>query len=255
MRFKWNRLFALPNQKEFYNHTTSYFMKDDHDTLCNDSYPGMSYGTVAFERGVEIFDKEQFPSNEKSYKTILWGKDLQIWLLDSRNYRSRNSDPDGPEKTIWGKDQKKWFFNTLRKSKATFKVLISANPILGPDRDNKSDNHANDNFKFEKEEILNELNKCSNVYICNGDRHWQYVTNYNNTNLWEFCCGAGTDNHQPNAWQVAKQGVRAEHKFLRTKGGFMNVNIVKNKFGRKSISFNHHGVDGEIVNEQKFYFK
>ena len=35
----------------------------------------------------------------------------------------------------------------------------------------------------------------------------------------------------------------------------MNVNIVKNKFGRKSISFNHHGVDGEIVNEQKFYFK
>ena len=70
MRFKWNRLFALPNQKEFYNHTTSYFMKDDHDTLCNDSYPGMSYGTVAFERGVEIFDKEQFPSNEKSYKTF-----------------------------------------------------------------------------------------------------------------------------------------------------------------------------------------
>ena len=252
MRFKWNRLFALPNQKDFYNNTTSYFMKDDHDTLTNDAYPGMSYGNVSFERGLEIFDFEQFPSNSLPYKTILWGKDLQIWLLDSRNYRSRNSDPDGPEKTIWGKDQKKWVFNTLSKSKATFKVLISANPILGPDRDNKSDNHANDNFKFEKKEILNEIKKYKNLYICNGDRHWQYVTNYENTNFWEFCCGAGTDDHQPDAWEIAKQGIRPEHKFLRTKGGFLSVNIFKDKLGIKNISFKHHGVDGQVVNDQKF---
>jgi len=40
MRFKWDRLFALQNQRKFFTQITSYFMKDDHDLLCNDVYPG-----------------------------------------------------------------------------------------------------------------------------------------------------------------------------------------------------------------------
>ena len=94
MRFKWDRLFALPHQRNFYTQTTTYFLKDDHDTLCNDCYEGMTYGTVSFERGLEIFDKEQFPANDKPYKTVRWGKDLQIWLMEGRNYRSKNTDED-----------------------------------------------------------------------------------------------------------------------------------------------------------------
>ena len=70
--------------------------------------------------------------------------------------------------------------------------------------------------------------------------------------MWEFCCGAGTDNHQPNAWQIEKEGIRPEHKFLRTKGGFLSVNLSSNNSTIKSIAFNHHGVNGEIVNTQKF---
>ena len=65
MRFKWNRLFALPFQRSFYNNNTSYFMKDDHDVGYDDSYPGKDYGTVTFERGLEIFDQEQFPTYSK----------------------------------------------------------------------------------------------------------------------------------------------------------------------------------------------
>ncbi|MFN9915766.1 MAG: alkaline phosphatase, partial [Pirellulaceae bacterium] len=32
MRFKWARIFALPSNRDFYNRTTTYFIKDDHDT-------------------------------------------------------------------------------------------------------------------------------------------------------------------------------------------------------------------------------
>jgi len=134
MRFKWDRIFALPLQRNFWNNTTSYFMKDDHDVLTNDAFPGMTYGTVSWERGLEIFDKEQLPSVDTTYKTIRWGKDLQIWITDGRNFRSKNSDPDGADKTIFGKEQKEWLFRTLRESDATFKVIMLANPILGPDR-------------------------------------------------------------------------------------------------------------------------
>ena len=35
MRFKWDRLFASPLQRNFWAQVTSYFMKDDHDALKN----------------------------------------------------------------------------------------------------------------------------------------------------------------------------------------------------------------------------
>jgi alkaline phosphatase D len=247
MRFKWDRLFALPLQREFWGQVTSYFMKDDHDVLTNDASPGMTYGTVSWERGLEIFD-EQNPACEKPYQTVRWGKDLQIWLTEGRVFRSKNSDPDGPEKTIFGKEQKAWLFRTLEESDATFKVVINANPILGPDRKNKKDNYANSNFEYEGNEIREFLNRFENVYLCNGDRHWQYVTHFEGTNLWEFSCGAGADKHA-GGW--SQEDVRPEHRFLRVKGGFL-YGKVSHKNGTPTLTFQHRDVDVNVVHEEVF---
>ena len=248
MRFKWDRLFALPLQRGFWKNTTCYFMKDDHDALKNDAWPGMRYGTVSWNRGIEIFDMEQFPSHEKFYKTIRWGKDLQIWITEGRNYRSANNMEDGPEKSIFGKEQKEWLFSTLKESDATFKVIINANPILGPDRNDKKDNYSNSVFTFEGNEIREFLNQFDNVYLCNGDRHWQYVTHPEGTNLWEFSCGAGSDVHA-GGWP--QSDVRPEHRFLRVKGGFLRGHVSR-KNGTPVLTFQHFDVDGNVVHEESF---
>ena len=253
MRFKWNRIFSLPFQRSFYNKHTSYFMKDDHDVGFNDSYPGRDYGTVPFERGLEIFDLEQFPSYKKRYKTVRWGKDLQIWIVEGRNYRSPNNLVDGPEKTIWGEEQKNWFYETVSNSDASFKVLITSSPILGPDKKNKNDNLSNEKYSHEQGEILDFIKKQNNLYIINGDRHWQYVTHINGTNLWEFGCGAGTDSHSlPTQGGWNRGDPEPEHEFLRLKGGFLSVEAFRAE-NKPSISFFHHDVDGEIVNKKTFF--
>ncbi len=248
MRFKWDRLFALPLQRNFWENTTSYFMKDDHDILSDDAFPGMTYGTVSWERGLEIFDKEQFPSADTTYKTIRWGKDLQIWITDGRTYRSKNSITDGPEKTIFGKEQKEWLFRTLKESNATFKVIINANPILGPDRTKKNDNYSNSGFKFEGDEIREFVNQFDNIILCNGDRHWQYVSHFDGTNLWEFSCGAGSDIHA-GGWP--QEDVRPEHRFLRVKGGFLRGEVSRRN-GIPTLTFQHFDVDGNMVHEERF---
>jgi alkaline phosphatase D len=248
MYFKWDRLFALSLQRDFWSRHTTYFMKDDHDALKNDAWPGSTYGTVSWDRGLEIFDKEQFPSNEKPYKTIRWGRDLQIWLTEGRNYRSRNTDPDGPGKSIWGKEQKGWLFNTMKASDATFKVLISNDPILGPDRKNKKDNYSNSNWQYEGDEIRAFLNSLVNVYICNGDRHWQYVTHLEGTSLWEFSCGPGADMHA-GGWGANDK--RPEHRFLRVLGGFLKVSV-STKNEKSMIIFEHCDVDGNVVHSERF---
>lgn len=249
MRFKWDRLFALPLQRQFYAQTTSYFMKDDHDILYDDAYPGMTYGPVTFDRGLEIFDREQFPSSDTTYKTIRWGKDLQIWILEGRRYRSKNTDPDSPDKTILGEEQKAWLTQTVAASDATFKVIVSASPVLGPDRPKgKNDNHSNKAFQTEGDELRDFFNKFDNVFLCNGDRHWQYVTHFEDTNLWEFGCGAGADEHA-GGWK--QDNVKPEHRFLRVKGGYLFGKLTYEN-DQPKLHFQHRDVDGQTVHEEVF---
>ena len=44
----WHRMYALPFQRRFHLSVPSYFIKDDHDTLKNDCWPGQNYGQLTF---------------------------------------------------------------------------------------------------------------------------------------------------------------------------------------------------------------
>ena len=250
MRFKWGRIFGLPNNRQFYNTTSSYFLKDDHDTLKNDCWAGQRYGSVSFAEGVQIFNEEQFPSHDPRYKTVRWGKSLQLWFLEGRDYRSPNNMPDGPEKTILGAEQKDWLFATLRHSDARFKVICSPTPIVGPDRSGKKDNHANQVFEHEGDEIRQRLSAFENVIVLCGDRHWQYASVDESINLWEFGCGPGSEKHQ-FGWKVGDR--RPVHRFLRVKGGFLSGRLqYDDDSGDPRLTIKHHKVTGEAVSEFVF---
>ena len=259
MRFKWERIFALPDNRKFYQNTTSYFLKDDHDTLKDDCWPGQTYGTVTFERGVKLFNEEQFPaagkfpSDNPRYKTVRWGKDLQFWLLEGRDFRSANDAPDGPDKTILGEQQKRWLTETLKASDAKFKLVFSPTPIVGPDRHGKKDNHANKRFAHEGQELRKLFSGIDGLIVLCGDRHWQYASVQPGTNLWEFCCGAGSDAHQ-KGWKEGDE--RPEHRFLRVAGGFLSGEVVYGQADKApSLTLRHHKVTGDEVSRFVFPMK
>lgn len=244
-RWQWQQMFSLPTLYNFHNAIPSYFMKDDHDTWMNDSYRGKVtrfMGDFTFEQGLKLFLQE-VPMNEKTYRTVRWGKDLQVWLMEGRDFRSPNDMPDGPEKTIWGKEQLQWFEETLNESDATFKIVISPTPIVGPDRPQKNDNHANNGFRYEGNVIKQILSKHPNTFIICGDRHWQYVSQDSLTGLLEFSCGAASDQHA-GGWN--QEDVSPEHKYLNVVGGFLAVNV-KHENEIPSIEFTHRNVDGEVL--------
>ena len=251
MRFKWARIFSLPSNRDFYLNTTSYFIKDDHDTLKNDCWQGQRYGAVTFDEGVRLFNEEQFPSHSPRYKTVHWGKDLQIWLLEGRDFRSPNNMPDGPDKTILGKQQREWLLDTLDQSDAAFKLILSPTPIVGPDRENKHDNHANENFAYEGQLLRDELSKRDGVIAFCGDRHWQYASVDAETGLWEFGCGPGSEEHQLG-WKKGDE--RPTHRFLRVAGGFLSGDLTyEGATGTTpKLTLRHRKVTGEVVSEFTF---
>ncbi|KAA3605220.1 MAG: alkaline phosphatase [Planctomycetota bacterium] len=243
-RFKWNRIYAMPYQRSFHNLTASYFMKDDHDTLKNDCWPGQSYGDLRWEQGLALF-REQVPMSEQSYRTFRWGKDLQIWLMEGRDFRSPNTMPAGPEKTIWGKAQKQWFFDTVSQSDATFRIVISPTPILGPDRSHKNDNHSNRGFRHEGQQIRTFLGKQKNTLVLCGDRHWQYVSKDPETGVREYSCGPTSDAHAGGFKESQRSPM---HQYLKVRGGFLAVSIERVE-GIPQVALTHYGVDGSIYHQ------
>ena len=74
-------------------------------------------GELNFFKGLKVF-REQVPMGEKTYRTFRWGKGLQIWLTEGRDFRSPNNMPDGPDKTIWGREQMEWVKSSILASDA-----------------------------------------------------------------------------------------------------------------------------------------
>lgn len=249
-RWHWQRMYSLPTNVTFHKQVASYFIKDDHDTWLNDCWPSQQtkyMGAFSFAQGLAVF-REQVPMGAKTYRTIRWGKDLQIWLVEGRDFRSPNTMPDGPDKTIWGLEQKQWFKRTVRESDATFKVLISPTPLVGPDRTNKKDNHANSSFKHEGDELRAFIAQQENMYVICGDRHWQYVSEDATHGVREYSCGPASDEHA-GGWRNEMR--RQEHKYLNVIGGFLAVTVDREKLV-PTIAFRHHGVDGKVLHEDVF---
>jgi len=247
-RLHWERMFSLPRIVEMMRNAGSYWLKDDHDTVDNDCYPGMKAGELSFAEGIEIFH-QQAPLGKEAYRTFRWGRDLQIWFTEGRDYRSPNNMPDGPDKTLWGAEQKAWFKKTVKESDATWKLLISPTPLVGPDRDNKHDNHSNDNFAHEGNELREWIkeNVPDNFFVVCGDRHWQYHSVHPTTGVQEFSVGAASDSHAGGTPGEDKR----IHRFHRVKGGFLNVTL-KRKDKESEIAFQLRSVDGEVGYEAKF---
>ena len=246
----WDRMYSYPNNIEFHRQVPSYFIKDDHDTWMNDCYPGMKtryMGAFTYQQGTEIFP-QQVPMGNETYRTFRWGQDLQIWLMEGRDYRSPNPMQDGPEKTIWGEKQMKWFKATVTSSDATFKVLISPTPIVGPDRRNKNDNHANQGFSYEGDLLQQFISEQKNMVVVCGDRHWQYISKDTEYGVIEFSCGPGSDAHA-GGW--SQDNKLPEHIYLNVTGGFME-GLVSQDEGAPALLFRHYNPDGLLLNEYRF---
>lgn len=271
----YQKMFGLPAMKDYYRHVGGYFMKDDHDYRFNDSDPymkgkwvniknadpgarfietdgnrGLDAAWLSHEEGIRVF-KQVFPMGERTYRTVRWGQGVQIWMLENRDFRSPNQMPDGPEKSIWGSEQKAWLMSTLVESDADYRVIISPNPIVGPDRLMKGDNHANLNgFWHEAQVFLDWLNeqKLDNVILMCGDRHWQYhsIDRRNGRSIHEFSCGPTSDDHV-QAVPPMYDGV--ERPYSASRGGFMSVRYAPDD---RSLSFDFYSVSGEPLYQRVF---
>jgi alkaline phosphatase/alkaline phosphatase D len=235
LRQCWHEQFRFPRMIEFFRRVPAYWSKDDHDFRYNES-DNTTDELPSSKTGIDMF-REQLPllatgSDKPSYRTHRVSKDLQIWLTEGRDYRSPNEMPDGPEKSLWGAEQRDWLKTTLKASDARWKILISPTPMVGPDDLKKIDNHADiSGFRHEADAFFAWLKESQIdilTLVC-GDRHWQYHS-IHPSGIHEFACGALNDeNARMGVAPGAKKGsdpqalVKQPYTSATPKGGFLQI--------------------------------
>lgn len=254
LRACWHEQFRFPRMVEFFANTPGYWSKDDHDFRFNDSdllgsrEPPPATGIQLFREQMPILpaDDEASPT----YRTHRLNKFVQLWFTEGRDYRSPNKSKDGPDKTLWGAEQKAWLLRTLEESDATWKIIVSPTPMVGPDDAYKKDNHTNlGGFRHEAKEFFAWLkdNGIDNLLTFCGDRHWQFHS-IHPSGVEEFACGALNDENSrrgvaPGKGTDPKARIKQPYTYPKPTGGFLHV--TSHSDGKLTIRF--HDDQGVVL--------
>jgi alkaline phosphatase D len=222
--------------KEFLRNVSMYSQWDDHEiindfgskwpywnlfSIDREGYPNIvNEGRNAFlyYSPLDSSDNNNYTQNDREkhiYRSFNWGKDLDLFIIDARSYRSQNHIADTPDsnKTMLGEEQLQWLKQELSNSNATWKVISSDVPISIPTGSNTSilgrDGWANGNetnnysyytgFESELTDLLEFIDnqQIKNVVFITTDVHFpafiKYDFDLNNdgtiTEIHEFVSG------------------------------------------------------------------
>ena len=163
-----------------------YAIYDDHEVFDDWDASYREENPDVVSNALTVWD-EWFPLREAPirYRSVRWGQHAELFILDTRLYRSANADVDDENKTMLGSVQKAWLLDGLRGSDATFKLVVTSVPL---DFGTNADHWAQ--FTTERDEILGVIasEPVDNVVFLTADQHW-FAAHHHAGGLREFQVG------------------------------------------------------------------
>lgn len=216
-----------------------YAMWDDHEVENNFSGlydPLMPAGRQALLEYWPIATPSDAPT--RLYQRVRYGADLELFILDTRQYRSNNADPDGPGKTMLGAAQRAWLLEGVASSTATWKVIATSVPLstskggskMAPGNDSWARGSDGTGFRTELRLIVDDMlqRRIRNVVWLATDVHFAQINAYDpdrdgTVDFHEFICGplsAAPGQPRPPDPALAPTTVYSE-------GGFQNFGLIR----------------------------
>lgn len=166
-----------------------YAIWDDHEVQNNFSGPFESRMPIGRQALREYWPIRTAPEDpNRLYRTVRAGADLELFILDTRQYRSPNADQDGPAKTMLGEKQLQWLLKGLTETTATWKVIVTSVPLSiskgggasVPGNDGWAGGTDGTGFERERQVIVDHIldRNLKNVVFLGGDVHYVQANAY-----------------------------------------------------------------------------
>jgi alkaline phosphatase D len=225
--------------RRFLETTPVYAIWDDHEVRNDFSGPLDSQMPAGRQALREYWPIRLAPDDpHRLYRTVHAGADLELFILDTRQYRSSNADQDGPAKTMLGERQLRWLLSGLTESTATWKVIVTTVPLSVP-KGGRANVSGNDGwaggagipgFERERQVIVDHIlgRKVKNVVFLAGDVHYVQANAYDPNgdgipDFHEFV--AGPLSAAPG--RLTPSNVELRPATLINDGGYMNFGLVQ----------------------------
>jgi alkaline phosphatase D len=168
--WRYNR--ADPALQALLARTPVYTVWDDHETANDfgpaEPAPPHAAGISILPLGLRaLLDWNPIAEDPRAplrlFRSVRWGRHLELFLLDLRQYRDANAAPDAGAKTLLGAAQREWLERSLAASDATWKLIASSVPLAIPTgsaaRDGWADGGGEGGFEDELLALLRTLHR------------------------------------------------------------------------------------------------
>lgn len=225
--------------RRFLETTPVYAIWDDHEVRNDFAGPFDSQMPAARQALREYWPIRVAPDDpHRLYRTVRAGADLELFVLDTRQYRSRNADPDGPAKTMLGERQLQWLLQGLTESTATWKVIVTSVPLSIPKgggagvsgNDGWAGRPGSPGFEWERQVLVDHIlgRGVKNVVFLAGDVHYVQANAYDPnedgiSDFHEFV--AGPLSAAPGRQTPPSEGLRPTT--LINEAGYMNFGLIR----------------------------
>ncbi|MGE0474905.1 MAG: alkaline phosphatase [Nitrospirales bacterium] len=147
--------------KQLFAEVPVYAMWDDHEVDDDfvSTHGRLTIGRQAFFDFWPIRPDAQEPG--RLYRSFSWGKGVDFFLLDTRQYRNPETQ------TMLGEEQKQWLLKELGASQAAVKFILSSVPFSDPRKDKWGE------YPGERDEIFTFIREraITGVVFLAGDVH------------------------------------------------------------------------------------
>jgi len=225
--------------QRFLETTPVYVIWDDHEVRNNFAGPSESQMPVG-RQALREYWPIRVSSNDpqRLYRSVRAGADLEVFILDTRQYRSLNADRDGPAKTMLGAQQLQWLLSGLTESTAMWKVIVTSVPlsipkgggVSVPGNDGWAGGPDGTGFERERQVIVDWIldRGVKNVVFLAGDVHYVQANAYDPNgdgapDFHEFVVGPLSA--APGRMTPASAELRPTT--LIHEGGYMNFGLVR----------------------------
>ncbi len=159
---------------------------DDHDYGQDNSDSTYRYKEETKKVFKESFPIYPFQVEDEGIYYQFKIADVDIFVLDTRWYRSPMDEVDNENKTILGEEQLSWLLSGLKQSTSLFKIIFSSVSMNDYGGDTSTGRDGFDSwmgYTFERNKILSfiEENQIYGVMVFSGDQHYPsaHILNWN----------------------------------------------------------------------------
>jgi len=187
-RQAFDRVLTSPGQGNFYRSTPIAYVWDDHDFGQDDSdgtSPSKPAALQVYQQFVPHYPLNPIDGKVRTIQQAFTVGRIRFLMLDVRSERTPEEIPDGPNKTMLGKEQLEWLRSELQEASQRYPLVILVNPVPWITRDSPGKWDGWEPYGHERTLIagmIQEAGLVNRLIMLSGDGHMAAIDDGTNSN-------------------------------------------------------------------------